>query len=487
VNNDGRDDVVGFGFAGVYTALATPAGFAAPRRVVPDFGYDQGWRVASHTRILANVDGIFGKDIVGFGAQGVWLSLSRPSGFPRPVFVLAEFGTEQGWNPVSHIRTTADVNGDGREDIVAFGDAGVWLALALSTGTGFGPAQFVLADFGTDRGWNTFLHVRQLVDVDGDGKKDILAFGDDGVWVARSNGAGFGPVEQVSPHFGNNWLVTNKRRVAADLNHDGYLDLLFISDDAVYRILGGPEGFGNPRAVLRDLTRQQGVDGSGRTPRFLGDVDGDGLPDLVGLAPLEIRVARSSDFPPPPRPANPTGARLVARTNDAIKIAWIDHSIDERAYIVHVAKLGQRSQPHSGPANVATRVIEDLDPASDYCFTLQAESVYGLSAQSSRVCARTAPGPPIDSGILFLCGAPAACPAGFHPADFQNMPFCPGNGLTDNRTVCAANSASEAFTSCGGCPQGFFGLRHFEAACALPFAASPFGNAARCSLAVGGP
>src|SRR5262245_12303671 len=54
----------------------------------------------------------------------------------------------QGWNP-EHPRLLADVNGDNSQDVVGFGADGVWLA--TSTGTGFSPA-FALADFGYGSG-----------------------------------------------------------------------------------------------------------------------------------------------------------------------------------------------------------------------------------------------------------------------------------------------------------------------------------------------
>jgi hypothetical protein len=53
----------------------------------------------------------------------------------------------------------ADINNDGKADIVAFGAKGVATALATGDG-GFGNPQLVLSDFGTNQGWNTSQHVR---------------------------------------------------------------------------------------------------------------------------------------------------------------------------------------------------------------------------------------------------------------------------------------------------------------------------------------
>ena len=82
-----------------------------------------------------------------------------------------------------HPRFLADVTGDGRADIVGFGDDDVWSS--LSNGDGTLPAtQFALAGFTTNAGgWRVDRHPRFLADVTGDGKADIVGFGDDGVWV----------------------------------------------------------------------------------------------------------------------------------------------------------------------------------------------------------------------------------------------------------------------------------------------------------------
>src|SRR5438045_4027296 len=71
--------------------------------------------------------------------------------FVKPQPWSTEMTYERGWtgeNP----RMLADVNGDGKQDLVGFGYDGVWLA--TSTGTQFNAA-FVLADFGYQSGWRS--------------------------------------------------------------------------------------------------------------------------------------------------------------------------------------------------------------------------------------------------------------------------------------------------------------------------------------------
>jgi hypothetical protein len=69
----------------------------------------------------------------------------------RASFVIADFGFDQAWRIANHPRFIADINGDGRRDVVSFGNDGVWIS--LSTGSGFSQANFVLAKYGYNDGW----------------------------------------------------------------------------------------------------------------------------------------------------------------------------------------------------------------------------------------------------------------------------------------------------------------------------------------------
>jgi hypothetical protein len=181
---------VAFGESSVWVARSTGTGFATPTRVLGGFGINSGsWQVEKHVRLLGDVNGDRKQDIVGFGRDGVWLALSTGIGFAAPTFVLADFGYTQGWRVEKHVRLLADINNDNRQDIVAFGDDGVWTALATSTG--FDPPRFVFANFGYNQAWRVEKHVRLLADINNDNRQDIVAFGDDGVLLSLSTGTGF--------------------------------------------------------------------------------------------------------------------------------------------------------------------------------------------------------------------------------------------------------------------------------------------------------
>ncbi|WP_247048931.1 FG-GAP repeat domain-containing protein, partial [Arthrobacter rhizosphaerae] len=95
-----------------------------------------GWRVEKHPRFLADITGDGRADIVGFGDAGVWVSLNNGNGtFQSPRFAVPNFAyVAGGWRVEKHPRILADITGDGRADIVGFGDAGVWASVSMGNG-----------------------------------------------------------------------------------------------------------------------------------------------------------------------------------------------------------------------------------------------------------------------------------------------------------------------------------------------------------------
>ena len=112
--------------------------FQPPQLVVANFGYNAGgWRVDQHPRFLADLTGDGRADIVGFGDAGVYVSLNNGNGtFQAPQLAHCEFRLQRGgWRVDQHPRFLAELTGDGRADVVGFGNAGVWVALNNGNGT----------------------------------------------------------------------------------------------------------------------------------------------------------------------------------------------------------------------------------------------------------------------------------------------------------------------------------------------------------------
>ncbi|MFB7480880.1 FG-GAP-like repeat-containing protein [Streptomyces anulatus] len=252
---DGRLDIIGCHDDGLWVSLQDEEGKFAPladEPALPAFGHSEeagGWLVDKHPRFLADTTGDGRLDIIGCHDDGLWVSLQDEEGaFAEPLYVLDEFGVDQGWKSTSeHPRFLVTTTRDGVPDIVGFGPHGVVVARGRGDGT-FAPAQLVLNDFGQDQGWTGEKHPRLLADVTGDKIPDIIGFGNEGVWVSHNNGDGtFEQAQLVCRGFGYNedaggWRVDRHPRFLADITGDGRVDIV---------------GFGGPGVhVARNLHRR---------------------------------------------------------------------------------------------------------------------------------------------------------------------------------------------------------------------------------------
>jgi VCBS repeat protein len=299
LTGDGRADIIGFGNAGVYVSLNNGNGtFQAPQLVVSNFGYTAGgWRVDRHPRFLADLTGDGRADIVGFGNAGVYISRNNGNGtFQAPQLVVANFGyIVGGWRVEQHPRFLADLTGDGRADIVGFGDSGVYVSLNNGNGT-FQAPQLVVPNFGyTAGGWRVDQHPRFVADLTGDGRADIVGFGGAGVWVSLNNGNGtFQAPQLVVGNFGYNaggWRVDQHPRILADVTGDGRADIVGFGNAGVYVSLNNGNGtFQAPQLVVGNFGYNAGGWRVDQHPRFLADVSGDGRADVVGFGNAGVWV-----------------------------------------------------------------------------------------------------------------------------------------------------------------------------------------------------
>jgi len=255
LTGEGRPGVVVLSADGVRISAQDAGGTFAPtggQPVLKAFGHGKqagGWLADKHLRFLADTTGDGRLDIVGCHDDGVWVSLQDDEGaFTEPLYVLAEFGVDQGWTSVAeHPRFLVSTISGGPQDIVGFGPQGVVVSRGRGDGT-FEPAKLLLNDFGQAQGWSSGKHLRLLADVSGDGAPDIVGFGDEGVWVSHNDGeGGFEQAQLVCRGYGYNedaggWRVDRHPRFLADITGDGRVDIV---------------GFGGPGVhVARNLHRR---------------------------------------------------------------------------------------------------------------------------------------------------------------------------------------------------------------------------------------
>jgi Ca2+-binding RTX toxin-like protein len=260
---------------------------------------DGGWTDQNiFPRHLADVNGDGNADIVGFAYQGVYVALAKGDGTfgeaklaYRGIFTV----TDGGWTSQDkYPRYLADINGDGNADIVGFAHYGVEVALAKGDGT-FGEVKLATKDSFTvgNGGWiSQDKYPRHLADINGDGKADIVGFGQDAVYTQLSNGDGtFGNIKIATNEFsvtGGGWISQDKYpRFLADINGDGNADIVGFAHEGVYVALAKGDGtFGNAQLGYRGIftVADGGWTSQDKYPRYLADVNGDKKSDIVGFA-----------------------------------------------------------------------------------------------------------------------------------------------------------------------------------------------------------
>jgi hypothetical protein len=173
VNGDGKDDIVIFthgngrleGSANVYVALSTGNEF----RYDPNFVWNDGFCISEQICRVADVNGDGKSDLVAFTPITglVWISLSLGN----------KFGSNAIWHNYfciqNEVCTVSDINGDRKADLILFKPHATGVEkgnvlVAFSTGQNFGTAQYGHGYFCIDD------EQCFVADLNGDRKSDIL-------------------------------------------------------------------------------------------------------------------------------------------------------------------------------------------------------------------------------------------------------------------------------------------------------------------------
>ena len=271
-DGDGIVDAVGAGFAGQEVAFfyGKRGGETFFEKAVPvptAAASDSVWHL---TTADFNVDGrpdVFAVSI-GDPNQAVIINLGNreyrvtrvPVGLP------------------GHMLASGDFNGDGNPDVAMGARSDIRFLAGRGDGT-FAPAVRGILQRGARRFTG---HRFRAADIDGDGRSDLVATADSEVLVFL--GKDFGSAE--SPRFpsapGVFLATTGATRFVEilDLNADGTLDIATMSaaGESEYRIFAGIPG-SSPPQFDPGKTEATGLDAG--SVLGVGDLNGDGSPDMV--------------------------------------------------------------------------------------------------------------------------------------------------------------------------------------------------------------
>ena len=325
----GGDTIYGQGFAGVYwyapngeAAKYDAAGnpyyvlqYQSTPSLYGNFGSQQGWTPSNGFQIVRATTSDAYASIIGFGANGIVVGPQAfaPGATAADSYVIPfAAGNNFGWDQQTDIRTitdgtsnTIDLNEDGVADFVGMGPNGLAYAYGNTSGPGgaYELSQLQTAhingansDLGDAQGWNNATTPRDIVRDPLTGRDDILAFGAAGVYVsmgqdpATHGGEPFGQLYLAMPDFGSDqgWSVSQTPRIVGDVNGDGIPDIVGFGASSTFVAIGSRDGSGNLHFALdasrtvNDFGYNEAWSGTNpQTVRALGDVAGTGHSDLI--------------------------------------------------------------------------------------------------------------------------------------------------------------------------------------------------------------
>jgi len=276
VNNDGYPDIVTSALDGTTIIYGGPGlTFATPLHFVTNQFYAPKGFVAD-----VNHDGFL--DFIAVGDNGIDFSYGQSSGILKTAQAFEVTG-------VIGYAGVADFNGDGIPDVVTSGDNSLTIALGKGDGT-FLPYTEIQPGAAYFSGLYEERVAAQLLhgDFNGDGKEDIIAYGSTDVngfysmyYYLQGNGDGtFQPMKPVVSNYayGGPYDVTYVR----DLNGDGRADILHAPDTTAALLhVQLSNGDGSFRTSEVPVPVEAGA---GETVPSAADFNGDGKLDLVFAA-----------------------------------------------------------------------------------------------------------------------------------------------------------------------------------------------------------
>ncbi|WP_326550240.1 FG-GAP-like repeat-containing protein [Micromonospora sp. NBC_01813] len=218
---------------------------------------------------FADVNGDGRSDLIAQNSTDTWVRLSNGAGYNAPA----------QWSNVAFYGSVAnhvgDVNGDGRADLIAQNDYSVWVM--TSTGNSFNaPTQWSAAHFGG-------AVADHVGDITGDGRADLIAQNGSSVWVMTSTGSSLNAPAQwsTSAFYGS---VADH---VGDITGDGRADLIAQNGSSVWVMTSTGSSLNAPAQWSTSAFY-------GSVADHVGDITGDGRADLIAQNGSSVWVMTST-------------------------------------------------------------------------------------------------------------------------------------------------------------------------------------------------
>jgi Bacterial Ig-like domain (group 3)/FG-GAP-like repeat len=255
------------------TKVVTPP--ADTELFLPVTTYDSGGQTAS-AMALVDVNGDHKMDIIvvnsgpdSLGNSTVGVLLGNGDGTFQPA-VAYDTG-----DPRSSTLAVGDINGDGKLDVVV-GNAGDANSVSALLGNGDGTFQPAVV-YSTGTAYINGTMPITIADLNGDGYGDVVALTQSS--ISTLLGTANGTLQSAVGSFTSDVPLTTLALV--DLNHDSILDAVTLNCDDY--CVGAEADFwvGTGEGTFAEVNRLGGGGGNSQAAIVVADVNGDGIPDLV--------------------------------------------------------------------------------------------------------------------------------------------------------------------------------------------------------------